>query len=730
VSFSRRLRRALVTALLPAWGWASVAAGAGTKIWVCDSASDFSAGEARGVAVTMEGSLLLSRESRRLGGLTEAALYAGVRAKDGAIYLATGEAGHVLRASGGKVETLATLPEKEVTALAVGPDGAVYAGTAPGARVYRIEPTGKFALYYQPKAQYVWALVFWNGSLCVGTGLPGEIHRVASATHGEKIHATPDAHVRALSVDREGRLWVGTSGSGLVLRIDKSGAVRTLYDSSKTEVTAIAAGLDGRVWVAAGSADIASPGNEPISAPAAAPAAKPARSANAREDDDAKDKPEVTVSVSTPRLAPSRPGGKGNGYSSEVLLFEEGEAPRPIWTSSEELVFALQPDGDKASVFAATGPNGKLYRLGLNRWSLDRTFDEKQVTVLAGDAIGTNSAAALYRLSDGPREGEYVSAVKDTGRTSRFGVFRWEGDAPAESRVAFSFRSGESGTPDSTWSPWSSYAAASPAVVLEAPPGRYVQWKVKMSSGGASVPVIRRVEVAYRNRNAMPVIDALLALGPSEVFARAASGGPNVFETTAADDKGIFTSLEESKAEAPPRRLLRKGYRTLTWKASDPDGDPLAFDLEFRPVASERWLPLRKTLKENFYSFDTLTLPDGDYVFRLTASDAESNPEEPRTVQRESSPVRVDNTPPVIRKIPSGAGSFEFEAADASSPIQEAEYSIDAKEWVRVEPKDGLSDSPKESYLIRFDPKSKGAFLLIRVTDAARNVASASFTLP
>jgi sugar lactone lactonase YvrE len=725
------LLRALGLAALAAGAWTSVASASGTKIWVSDTASDFSAGEARGVAVTMDGMLTLSRESRRVEGVAEAAIYAGARAKDGSIYLATGEAGRVLRVSPkGEISTYATLPEKEVTAVAVGPDGAVYAGTAPGAKIYRIETAGKFSVYFQPKAQYVWALVFSGSSLYVGTGLPGEIHRVTSAGHGERVHATPDAHVRALFVDKEGRLWAGTSGRGLVLRLEKSGAVRTLYDSSKTEITAIVAGLDGRVWAAAGSADVAPGANEPLSAPSASPTAKATRPAGAREDDDAKDKPEVTVSVSAPRLAPSKPGGKQSGYSSEVLLFEEGESPRIVWSSPDELVFALEPGSEKGGVLAATGPNGKLYRIGANRWSLERTFDEKQVTVLAGDAVATNSASALYRLTDGPHEGEYVSAVKDTGRTSRFGAFRWEGDSPSGARILFSFRSGESAAPDTTWSPWSSFAPAAQATKVDASPGRFVQWKAKMSSDGSHVPLIRRVEVAYRNRNAVPVIDSFLALGPSEVFARSASGGSNVFETTAPDEKGIFTSLEESKADTPPRRLLRKGYRTLTWKASDPDGDVLAYDLEFRAAGSMRWLPLRKNLKENFYSFDTSALPDGDYVFRLTASDSESNPEEAKTAERETSPMRIDNTPPVIRKILSAPGVFEFEAVDAASPIQDAEYSIDAKEWVRVEPKDGLSDSEKESYVIRLDSKLRGGFLLIRVTDASRNTASASFTIP
>lgn len=715
---------ALAAALAPgALGAATV------KIWVSDSAADFSAGEARGVTVSSSGSLSLGRMLARIEGVSEPVLFAAAPGRGGDLFVATGDSGVVLRVTeAGKSSTEVRLGEQEVTALAVGPDGALYAGGSPGGKVYRIQDR-KAALFYDTKAEYVWSLAFDGPALFVGTGLPGEIHRVSASGKGERIHATTDAHVRALYVDGQGRVWAGTSGSGLVLRIDKAGHVATVYDSGKTEVTSIAGDRAGRVWAAIASSDSGSSSSvgEPISLPTPLAAPKPPR--GAAPGDDEKGKAEVSVSVSTPRLAPGRGAARG-GYSSEVVLFDGADLPRSVWTSSDEIVFDLAKDTAGSGVLAGTGPKGKLYALTPDAWSLARTFDEKQVTLLAGGDIGTNGPTGLYRPVAGPATGEYVSAVKDTGRTSRFGAFAWEAEVPAGSKLEFSFRSGESSTPDTTWSAWSAWESGSGSLEIRAPEARFLQWKTRMSGRDGVSPNVRRVDAAYRNRNATPVVDTLAALEPAEVLARSGSSGPNVYEASTPDEKGIFTGLEDARSEGAPRKLYRKGFRTLQWKASDPDGDALVYELEFRPAAGGKWVLLRRDLRDSFYSFDSVSLPDGEYVFRLTASDAEANPGEARTGARESAPVRIDNTPPVLRETARSAGVFEFEAVDAASPILEAEFSVDAKKWTRVEPKDGLSDSPRESYSIRLPAQARGGYLLVRVTDAARNVATASFVAP
>ena len=150
-------------------------------------------------------------------------------------------------------------------------------------------------------------------------------------------------------------------------------------------------------------------------------------------------------------------------------------------------------------------------------------------------------------------------------------------------------------------------------------------------------------------------------------------------------------------------------------------------NLQFRPLASTAWIPLKSDVRDSFYSFDTSALPDGDYVFRLTASDSESNPGEEKKSSRETSPVRIDNTPPVIRRIGSDRNPIRFEVVDSASPVTEVQYSVNAREWVTLVPDDGLSDSPKESYSITLKPGDRAAYLLVRATDASRNVAATSF---
>src|SRR4029077_15515777 len=113
------LSRACGLAVLVSTAAAPAAFAAATRIWVCESAGDFSSGEARGVAVAMNGNLVLSRESHRVDGISEATLFSAVSDREGNVILGTGNEGKILRVStAGRVDTLATLPSKEVTALA------------------------------------------------------------------------------------------------------------------------------------------------------------------------------------------------------------------------------------------------------------------------------------------------------------------------------------------------------------------------------------------------------------------------------------------------------------------------------------------------------------------------------------------------------------------------------------------------------------------------------------
>jgi hypothetical protein len=133
------------------------------------------------------------------------------------------------------------------------------------------------------------------------------------------------------------------------------------------------------------------------------------------------------------------------------------------------------------------------------------------------------------------------------------------------------------------------------------------------------------------------------------------------------------------------------------------------------------WLTVGEDLKDSYYSFDSTVLPDGIYRFRLVASDRPSNdPESALIAERVSDPVVVDHTPPVLEKSERDGSKIRLRVRDGASPIREAVYSVNAKEWKPAQAMDGLLDGRGETLLI--EPGAKPSLLLLRVTDAAFNV--------
>ena len=397
----------------------------------------------------------------------------------------------------------------------------------------------------------------------------------------------------------------------------------------------------------------------------------------------------------------------------------------------KEMIYGISgaPGG---GILLSTGPQGRLYRVRDGEVSLLAAVPEKQVVSISNSGnetlITTTNSGAVYRMDGAPTaKAEFRSPVKDVERFSHFGHYRIEGNDVGDGRVAIAFRSGNTRTPDGTWSPWSASLAAQQGSI-DVPAGRYVQWKLTMPKPASDVPV-DTVTVAFINRNVAPVIDSISVQDPAVVYITGSyPASPQVVEATNPDEYGIFTSLEAPRDKNEPgKKVFRKGYRTVNWRAHDDNGDNLRYSLYFRRKGSDRWLRMRENVDETAINFDTSQLPDGTYELRLIASDIIDNPDNPLTTSREGVEFQVDNTPPTIAFTTQG-DEIVVRVTDKLSPIGKVEYSADAQKWNRLTPTDGISDSPDEVFHLKRS-SVQGKFVIVRAVDAFYNVATESIDL-
>jgi hypothetical protein len=303
-------------------------------------------------------------------------------------------------------------------------------------------------------------------------------------------------------------------------------------------------------------------------------------------------------------------------------------------------------------------------------------------------------------------------------------------------------RSGNTATPDDTWSAWSQAYTRAGGESITSPNARYLQWRAVLSatpSGGAG-PVLTSVTTAYLPRNLPPAVSSITVHPPGTVFQRPFSTGELEiagFDDNTSDGRVQAQQASQSSSAVPTlpspalgRKVYQKGLQTFVWKADDDNDDRLQYDVYYRREGETAWRPLKRGLWDPIFVWDTTSVPDGTYYIKVTASDAPSNsPATALTGELESTSFDVDNTAPhieVLSAVRNGSKAvITFAVRDDQTAVQRVEYSLDASRWQVAYPVDGIADSREEKYQVTIDGSEAVRSVIIRASDAMNNVSTA-----
>jgi sugar lactone lactonase YvrE len=718
MTLARKTFALLAALLLSIFALSASAFAEGTHTWEQSRFEELTKGTAKGVALRSEGGIELAPAFKTLATTPSTYIWSIASDSAGNIYAAAGSPARVYRITpDGQSTTIFEPQELQVQALVVDKSGIVYAATAPDGKVYRLEPSrlepakGASAKagakgswsgtpYFDPGSKYIWDMVLDNaGALYVATGDHGEIYKVGPNGKHALFFQSDEVHIRVLALDAKGNLIAGSDGSGLVYRIAPNGEAFVLYSAPKKEITALAIDAAGNIYAAAAGekhAGAASPG---MGINLATPAQNPPGPGS------------ITVTAVPAASTPSFPApGSGATGGSEIYRIAPDGAPSRLWTSHEDLVYALAFD-QKGRLLAGTGNRGHIFAInGVDDFTDLVKASATQITGFTpapggGLYASSSNLGKIFVLGPNPEsEGTYESDVFDAHIFSLWG--RVSVRSAGNSNFELYARSGNVDNPDRNWSPWMRISLAGDAE-LKIPPARFVQWKAVLRAGNPA-PRVDDVLLNYLPKNVAPEIDDI-TVQPGYRYQQI----PHVTgsETPTAG---------QPRFDPPPPAVRDRDSIGVRWQAHDDNDDQLVYTVYYRGDGESRWLLLKSNLFDRYYSFDASLLPDGGYTVKVIASDAPSHsPADALYAERVSARFEVDTTAPVIDKLSATVEGQQtgkqtgkqmgvqirvrFRTSDSFSAIKRAEYSIDGGDWQFVEPVGQLSDSKMEDYDFRVE---------------------------
>lgn len=711
------------------------------KFFQSATQSDFLKGDVENLSIDSHGQLTLGPATELVFETSAPFLWSMIAESDGSIFVGTGNEGKVFRIDPqGKGSVFFDSTELEAHALAPAPNGAIYVGTSPDGRIYKVDRNGTASTFFSSDDKYIWALaVDATGNLFAGTGDKGIIYKITPDGKGTPFYKTNATHATALAFDKAGNLLAGTGTPGRVLRIDAEGKAFVVLDSPFQEIRTLRFDDKGLLYVAAlsgrgGSGGGVSPviSDDRADRPAAAEARAPIPSVSV----------EVTsmsiVDVSGSSGLPSREDRRQP--KGAVYRISPDGVWDQLWESRDDAPYDLTFD-QGGTLVVGTGSKGKIYRLEGDppRPTLLARASAQQVTAFHKDARGrlyyaTANPGKLFRLSpERAARGTYESEVRDAQMVSAWGAVSWRTTTPTGGRIEMYTRSGNTETPDDTWSAWSAPYVNAEGSSVTSPKARYLQWRAVLTGQGTG-PVLTSVTAAYLQRNLRPQVRSITVHPPGIVFQKPFTTGDP--ELAGFEDQSTPERRLAAAAGAPPgsssslgRRTYQKSLQTLIWKADDENDDDLVYDVLYRREGETAWKTLRKATPDAILVWDTTTIPNGTYFVKIVASDSPSNPSGTAlSGELDSVAFEVDNTPPSITigavRFAGGRTIIPFDVKDDHSPVRRVEFSQDGQRWRGVFPVDGIADSRDEHYEVSLDGELGERGVTLRASDSMNNVAT------
>ena len=671
------------------------------------SFNDWISSDATGVRISADGRLRLAPNLRRVAQLPEGVVWSAVSDGAAGAYLSAGTEGKLFHYANGQVKPLAQVKGGIVFAMARLGQDLIVAPSGEG-KLQRVTPSGEVKPFADIDAKLVWAMAVEGNELVVaGGGERGAVIILAREGNSRKLADLPEETAfTCIAADGQGGYYLGSHGRGLVLRytgVRAGDKLETLMATGFEEVRALAV-ANGQVYAGAtnGVANRFASG---------------------------------TLEKREGYLAET-----GVATKSAVIRLDKNRVPETLWQSAQSQVFALTVwsgqllvgTGNRSRLFAipladqtrATDPFSALQDLG--------TAQATAFLPVGSDllVVGSNPAE-LHLINEAQAtEGTIDSRILKGAPLADWGRAYLEAETPAGTGVNLQFRVGSTETPDGTWSPWTPPLRSGERPNL--PPARSAQFRLKLSSSrGGATPAVESVQVHWAPRNLAPLWEGAEVLPPGVVITRTAPPDDIGIERVPLETQKLIPALAYAGSE---KRSFRRGAQAFVFKASDPNGDSLHFHLRLLPDSGAP-MELEKDWKEKFFTFDTLTVPDGKYRLEATASDAPSQPFNTALSAIWRTPVFVvDHTPPVISElsaVPEGDSlRVRFKAKDETSILKGAAVSADGDGWLELVPEDRVFDTREERFeaLIPRD-RIRGSRVLVRVTDSNNNEQTATVAI-